>query len=130
MQRPPKADSLSALAEEHNWSLDESFEKVPLTLAYDDGSEREVQTDMFKLVGLKGDAGFLVGWYLNPWSERWKLIEKRLILVTATDVEKQLADALDLLPRYVYWDQVSFKTFERVIAHPTAEYLLREWNNS
>lgn len=124
---PKQGEEILSLANENGWDTNVSREEVPVTLVYDDNSKRNVMTDTYQLVGSKDKAMFMIGWYINPHSDRWNVSLKRAILITANEVEIRIADAMDLLPQYVYWE-MGYKHFKDWLSASDPEGILRNWN--
>lgn len=125
---PKQGDEIHDLAVAHDWAVQVTEERMPVTLNYDDGSARNVETDTYQLVGSKGKTMFMAGWYVNPFTDRWNVSIRHAILITANDMEMRIADAMDLLPRYVYWTHMNYKHFRDWLAGDDPEGVLANWH--
>lgn len=125
---PKQGSEIHDIATEHGWAINVTQEQVPSTMTYSDGSSREVQVDTYQLVGSKGDAMFMIGWGVNPYTDRWNVSLKYAMLITATELEMRMADAMDQLPPYVYWDHMNYKQFKDWLASDDPEGTLRAWH--
>jgi hypothetical protein len=125
---PTQAETIHDLAVEHEWAVKVTEEQMPIKLGYDDGSNRTVDTDTYQLVGSKGKAVFMVGWYVNPHTDHWNVSIRHAALITANEMEMRIADALDVLPRYVYWDHMNYRHFKDWLAAENPEGILINWS--
>jgi hypothetical protein len=132
MSVPSHAKAIQALAEENEWVVAVEAEDLPITLEYEDGSEREVETPTYQMSGVyedDSDVMFVIGWAINPFTDRWNLRVHNVMLVTGDKFEKTLANVMDLLPRYVYWE-LPLKTIKYVIGSHDPKDLLEGWNSN
>lgn len=125
---PKQGEEILSIADDHGWATNETWEKMPATMNFDDGSSRTVDTDTYQIVGSKDKTMFMVGWYVNPFTDRWNLSLKHAILITANEIEMRIADAMDLLPQYVYWDHMSLKHFKAWLASEDPQGTLEDWH--
>ena len=123
---PKKAAELADLAMTHGWQITVDEDQVPITLNYDDGSSREVETDSYVLTMGMGDAAIALAWYVNPFTDRWKVGRKRVMLFTANALERRLAASINELPRYVYFEDSRYDYIEDVLTREDPEGYLRK----